>query len=219
MKKKKIVLVELFAGSGRISELARLRGIKTLTLDFNKKLAPDWTIDVNKLAAQEFLNKLECSLVWSKADIRIFWASVPCQSFTKLMIGENWNHVLLKKNIIRYTPKTKKATMGLELLNKAIELKNICKPTFYFFENPVGVMRHLSQIRTFAIRKTVSYLDYGFDYLKPTDIFTNNWDFKPLEIRWNKMKKGKIKISNLKNNYERSLIPDDLINLILDSCL
>ncbi len=214
-----IVLVELFSGSGHISTVARSRGFKTLTIDIDKMLSPDWCKNINEIAALEFLSKLDMELSWSKAKIKVFWASVPCPQFTKLMIAKNWHSVLLKKNTIRYTPKSENALLALELFNKAIELKNICKPDFYFFENPVGVMRHLSQVRSFAIRRTVSYLDYGFPYLKPTDIFTNNWDFKPIEINWNKMKKGDSKVFNNATAYKRSLIPKKLIECVIDSCL
>jgi len=214
-----IVLVELFAGSGHVSEIARSRGIKTLTIDINKKLSPDWIGNVLDLPGKDFLEMLEKKLNWSKARTRIFWASVPCTSFSKLMIAKNWNHISYKKNRIRYSPKNEKASAALELLDKTIELKNICKPDFYYFENPVGVLRHLSQVRQFAIRRTVAYLDYGFSYLKPTDIFTNNWNFKPKEINWNKMKKGNQKDFMNMSSYKRSLIPPKLIECIIDSCL
>ena len=214
-----IVLVELFAGSGHISEYARSLGIKTFTIDIEKKFSPDWTKNILEAAALELLEKLEQSLDWTKAKKRIFWASVPCQGFTKLMIAKNWESYLIKKNTIRYKPKSKKAYLALELLNKAIELKDACKPDLYYFENPVGVLRHLPQIRKLAIRKTVSYMDYGFDYLKPTDIFTNNWNFNPIELKWNKKEKGNKKSFNNKNAYQRSLIPPKLIKCIVDSCL
>lgn len=212
------IFIELFSGSAHLSEVARTRGYETFTIDFNEKLDPDWTIDISKLPALEIFEKIRYSLDWSEKDFVVFWASVPCPSFSKLMISENWYCTKISKNNYRYKPKSKKALLGLELLNKTLEIIKILKPNLYYLENPVGVMRHLPIMRKIPFIKTVSYLDYGFDYLKPTDIFTNNIEFKPREIKWNKMIKSTSKVATFNNSFKRSLIPTELAYEMIDSC-
>ena len=86
-------------------------------------------------------------------------------------------------------PKTHEGEMGLAILEKTVEI--ICyfyeknRNLIFYMENPRALMRHeetiLSQLPD-HIRHTVSYCKYGFIYMKPTDIWTNDrvWSPRPL---------------------------------------
>lgn len=57
----------------------------------------------------------------------------------------------------------------------------------------------------------------GFDYYKPTDIWTNCKDFKPKQIRGCMGVEFENSVKDLPNAYERSLIPPGLICEVFDS--
>lgn len=65
------------------------------------------------------------------------------------------------------------------MLEKTIEIIATSKPTYWFIENPRGMMRKVID-ELFAKhgitdyeRHTVSYCQYGSKIMKPTDIWTN----------------------------------------------
>ncbi len=64
---------------------------------------------------------------------------------------------------------------------KTLELiKAIC-PTYWFIENPRGVLRKMAFMDGLK-RNTVTYCQYGDERMKPTDIWTNleSWEPKPM---------------------------------------
>lgn len=72
----------------------------------------------------------------------------------------------------------------------------------------------MPQMRNFNLH-TVSYHDYGLDYYKPTDIFTNCPFLKLETIKTAVGKTFKSSVANLNSAYERSIVPEMLIEDIL----
>ncbi len=194
-----MLLLELFCGSKSISKQARLFGIKTVTLDNNKKYNPDICIDILKWDYKKLNLKPN-----------IIWASPVCTSWSIAC----HKHRTLKDNL---KPKTECAKNGELLIYKTIEIINYFKPKLWFIENPRGRLRHFKpmiELEKNNKRYNVHYGDYGFQTQKPTDIWTNlkKWDHR----------KGKIKKNILFENIKkknRSVIPSSLCNEIIYNCI
>lgn len=200
------VFVELFSGSGHISEIAATCGYKTVTIDVESKFNPDIKIDIANLRATML-----------PGNVDVIWASVPCTVYSILNIPNHWEKISIGWRQYYYVPKTKQAIEALRILTKTILLIKQLNPIFYFIENPRGALRHMPHMKFIPYRRTVSYADYGFDYYKPTDIFTNCQYFKPKEITTAVGQKFDNSIQNLSSAYERSLVPDELIRYLFQS--
>jgi hypothetical protein len=101
--------------------------------------------------------------------IVILWASPPCTTFSVASISHYWENG---------KPKNDKARLGIAILEKAIELIAEAAPTYWFIENPRGMMRKVideifERHGLKPIRHTVTYCQYGSKIMKPTDIWTN----------------------------------------------
>ena len=206
-------LLELFAGSRSVGKVAEKFGIEVFSVDINEFKNIDYITDI-----LEF----DYSKVPYKPNI--IWASPPCTYFSVASIGHHWNE--------DHTPKTEEAILGMQILNKTLEIIEHYKPDFYFIENPVGKMRR--KIKGIN-RTTITYCSYGDNRMKPTDIWSNHiydmfntkgWRPKPQCYAGNKKchheeapRGSKTGTQGLKNNYERSKIPEQLIVEIIASTL
>jgi site-specific DNA-cytosine methylase len=198
--------VELFAGSGHVSEVAQERGYETTTIDFNPKLSPDIAIDIHNLRRNQLPENVD-----------VVWASIPCTTYSIQSIKVHWTKISLGNRRYFFVPKTEKAKQSLRILRKTIKLIKQMNPLFYFIENPRGALRHFGEVQIIPYRKTVSYADYDFNYYKPTDIWTNCKYFNPVEIKTCVGQTFESSIKETNGNYLRSLIPPKLINEVFDS--
>jgi len=202
----KPVFVEIFSGSGHVSEVARERGYETVTIDNQKKLNPDICVDITNLRRSIL-----------PSSVHVVWASIPCTTYSVLSCSHHWKKIKIGYRKYYYAPRTDDAIAALRILSATIDLVKKLNPIFYFFENPRGALRHFPHLSFVPNRRTVAYSDYGFDYYKPTDIWTNCNNFKPKEIESAMGKEFDSGVLDLKDNYERSLIPELLIKEVLDS--
>lgn len=105
-----------------------------------------------------------------------------------------------------------------------MELIKELNPKYYFIENPVGGMRKMSWMQGIP-RYTTTYCQYGDTRMKPTDIWTNhpNPQLKPPCHRGDKCHEAaprgsKTGTQGLKNSMERSRIPQELCEHIVEIC-
>ena len=203
------MLLELFAGSRSVGNVAEQMGYDVFSIDIYNFDNIDLVIDILDLKKEMI-----------KFKPLVIWASPPCTYFSVASIGVHWN-----KN---HTPKTKEAELGMRILNKTLEIFNWFPDAFFYMENPRGKMR--KKVKGIN-RATVTYCSYGDIRMKPTDIWSNNiYDifningWKPRKMCFNGNKKchheeaprgSKTGTQGLKNNYERSKIPKQLIKEIL----
>ena len=147
----------------------------------------------------------------------IVWASPPCTTFSVASFGHHWYP--------DRKPKTEEAINGIKIIEKTVELINHIKklnPDLkYIIENPRGMLRKLDLIP--FERHTVTYCQYGDKRMKPTDIWTNIlWKPKPMckngqPCHEAAPRGSRTGTQGIKNNYERSKVPYELCNHLLES--
>jgi len=212
--------LELFAGSRSFSKVAKKFGHETFTTDIEPFEKIDvvcdvFDFDIDKMLFEEY------------GIPDIIWASPPCTFFSVGSIGKHWHK--------DHTPKTGEALYGMEIVEKTNEIIDIIKPKYYFIENPRGKLRKLPIIEQHPYQKTVTYCSYGDNRMKPTDIWSNHiydifntegWRPKPQCYAGNTKchheaapRGSKTGTQGLKNNYERSKIPEQLLIEIIASTL
>jgi site-specific DNA-cytosine methylase len=208
MKNNKYKTLELFCGTKSFSKIAREYGYDILTLDFAPEYDPDFTIDI-----MDF----DISMLGGyRPDI--IWASPPCQKFSVQALGHNWNKS--RDNI--FTPKNTQTIEAMEIVKKTVKIIQELNPKYFYIENPRAMLRKLDLIPyPFT---TVTYCQYGFRNMKPTDIWSNNSDWQMIaksckagmschEAAPRGSRSG---TQGIKNSKLKGVIPPDLIREILN---
>lgn len=168
---KQFNFVELFAGSGNISNAFSQAGFNTWKTDIRKRKGicePDLKIDIQNLHRP--------LIPFRKIDA--LWCAVPCTPFSFGSGDYYYKNGTYKPN----------AEIYLALLEKSISLIRECSPAFYFIENPRGRLQYEKVLRTFLQDtgghcREITLSSYGHCTTKPTHIFTNfnSWISKPLD--------------------------------------
>lgn len=198
--------LELFAGTQSFSKVARKRGHATFTVEVDPSLDPDWCGDVR---------------AWTPmCGYDVVWASPPCTAFSVASLGHHWGG-----GFRAYIPKTDGARLGVELVQRTLDIIKTVDPKWWFIENPRGVLRKLPLMAGFR-RVSLSYCQYGDDRMKPTDIWTNVppeiWTPKPMckngsPCHVRAPRGSRTGTQGLKGAKERGVIPPALFNEIFDS--
>ena len=214
MRNKVILMktIELFCGTKSFSKVAKQLGHYTHTIDKYNQFNPDSLLDI-----------MTATLIFSAVDV--LWASPPCTAFSVASIGRHWTG-----GNKAYIPKSKTAKEGLLLLDKTIQAIQGIKPRYWFIENPRGVMRKVIDkiFEKYCVtdyrRVTVSYCQYGDKRMKPTDIWTNCYEWTPRPMCHNGDKcheaaprGSKTSTQGLKGSTERGVIPPNLFREIFKS--
>jgi site-specific DNA-cytosine methylase len=202
-------VLELFAGSRSIGKAADRLAFDVYSSDIEQFGGIDYVTDI-----------LEFDVTKIPFVPDIIWASCPCTAFSVAAIGKNWTKVGDD-----YIPKNPRAEFGLKLVQKTLEIINHFNPTYFFIENPRGMLRKMP-IMADLPRQGVTYCQYGDTRMKPTDIWTNstNWIPRPMCKNGDPChvaapRGSKTGTQGLKGAYERSKIPEDLCFEILKSCI
>jgi hypothetical protein len=202
-------VLELFAGSRSVGKVAQKLSFNVYSSDIEQFGGIDYVTDI-----LEF----DPSKIPFKPDI--IWASCPCTAFSVAAIGKNWTKVGDD-----YIPKNPRAEFGLKLVQKTLEIIEHFNPTYFFIENPRGMLRKMP-IMADLQRQGVTYCQYGDTRMKPTDIWTNSTKWIPRPMCKNgdpchvaAPRGSKTGTQGLKGAYERSKIPEDLCFEILKSCI
>jgi hypothetical protein len=202
-------VLELFAGSRSVGKVAQKLSFNVYSSDIEQFGGIDYVTDI-----LEF----DPSKIPFKPDI--IWASCPCTAFSVAAIGKNWTKVGDD-----YISKNPRAEFGLKLVQKTLEIIEHFNPTYFFIENPRGMLRKMPIMADFP-RQGVTYCQYGDTRMKPTDIWTNSTKWIPRPMCKNgdpchvaAPRGSKTGTQGLKGSYERSKIPQDLCYEILKSCI
>jgi len=198
-------VLELFAGSRSFSNIADSLGHNTFTSDINAFDKIDYVTNILDFDVDK---------VPFKPDI--IWASCPCTFFSVASIGKHWHK--------DHTPKTEQAKLGVKIVQKTLDIIDHFNPKYFYIENPRGKLRKLDVISSVPYRKTVTYCSYKDSRMKPTDIFTNDFNWIPRNMCHNGNRDchhepaprgSRTGTQGLKGNYERSKIPNELCLEIL----
>ena len=202
-------LLELFAGSKSISNVAEELGFQVFSTDITEFCLIDYVTDI-----------LEFDVNKVPFIPDVIWASPPCTGFSVSACGYHWTG-----GKCAYIPKTKTAKLGIRIVLKTLEIIKYFNPQYYFIENPRGLLRKMSFMKDLK-RHTVTYCQYGDNRMKPTDIWTNSDKWQPRPICKNgdtchqsAPRGSRTGTQGKKNAYERSKIPRELCLEILKSCL
>ena len=153
-------VLELFCGTKSVGKVCDELGWETISLDIDKRFNPDICAD--------FMDWDYTTI----SGIDIIWSSPECKCYSMASGNRHFN--------IDKGPKTEQAKKSLDILKKLKECINYHKKLnpnlIYFIENPRARMRWFNKDLP---RYTICYCQYGFDRMKPTDIFTNKKDFIP----------------------------------------
>ena len=208
-------ILELFAGSRSFSKVAEELGHEVYTTDIEPFEKIDQVCHIFDFDVTKMLDEF--------GSPEICWASCPCTYFSVSSIGHHWN----KDN----TPKTKQAELGVKIVDHTLFLIKLLKPKYFYIENPRGKLRKLDVINknrflSVPLRKTVTYCSYGENRMKPTDIFTNDWNWIPREMCFNGNKDchhqpaprgSQTGTQGMKTAYEKSKVPYELCKEILEA--
>ena len=204
-------VLELFAGSKSIGRAAKELQYEVFSSDKNDFGGIDYVTDIRDYDTSNvpFVPN-------------ILWSSPPCTGFSVAAIGKNW----VKGEV--FTPKTDSARLGIELLDATLKLIDYylkLNPNLvWYIENPRGKMRKSPKLQPSEniIRHTVTYCQYGYKRMKPTDIWTNNSNWTPRPMCKNgdschvsAPRGSQTGTQGLKGNHERSKIPYQLCKEIL----
>lgn len=214
---KKLKVVEFFCGTKSISKAFKKAGHKTLTLDFDNYHKPDICKSILDFDIKD--------LDGFKPDI--IWASPPCTTFSVMSNFNYWDFPY---------PKNSKASINLAFVLKTLEMIDELKPKYWFIENPRGLLRKFKFMMKLP-RKTVTYCQYGAEYMKPTDIWTNATHWIPRKMCNNgdtcheearrgmktgvQGKKGGLRASSgwrKEDRVARAIIPKELCDEIVKVC-
>lgn len=207
-------ILELFAGTRSISKAFEKSGHKTFSIEWNKDFENiDLYEDINNITAKDII-KL-CNGVPD-----VIWASPDCTTYSIAAISHH-----RKKNEDGNLEAVSDYAKFCDKTNKhVLDLIQELKPKYYFIENPRGGLRKMDFMKG-LYRYTVTYCQYGDKRMKPTDIWTNhpNPQFKPIchngdDCHEKAPRGSKTGTQGLKGAKERSVIPEQLCEHIVDIC-
>ena len=201
-------VIELFSGSGTISEVFKEAGHTVFSVDIRKRKGicePDLRKNIMHLTTQD--------IPFEKC--HVLWASPPCDVWSYAAGSLHWDKWGY--------PKTVKCLEHIKLIKKCLELIEQISPEYYFIENPRGRLRKCPIMLDFlkqnqGMEKSLTYSSYEFSTTKPTNIFTNAINYHPKKMhRFGRGAKVQHRFDNL-TLCSKQKVPRPLAEEILKYC-
>lgn len=207
-------VLELFAGTRSVGKAFEARGHEVYSVEWDKKFENiDLYADILTVTAEQIIKE------FGRPDV--IWASPDCSTFSIAAISHHRRKNPITENL---DPVSDYAKFCDNVDQHVLDLIRELKPKYWFIENPRGGMRKMSWMKEFP-RYTVTYCQYGDSRMKPTDIWTNhpNPNFKPMckngaPCHTPAPRGSRTGTQGLKDSKERSVIPRELCEHIVDIC-
>jgi hypothetical protein len=203
-------VLDLFAGLGGFSSaFDESERWDVTTVEIDGKFDPDITADVMDLRPSDLLDTL------GEYDYLVIVASPPCTVFSPAGNHDLWD-------MDAQEPTAPKSQAHVALAYHTIGLIQALAPDYWFVENPRGRMRWvLGQPKA-----TVTYCQYGRDYMKPTDLWGEhppmtykNCGYARNCHKTNREDDGTSAVASMDSDHaKRSLVPYELSKAIRDAC-
>lgn len=201
-------VLELFCGTKSISHAFERRGHITFTVDDDPQHEPDLCMDI-----MDFKPDM---VPWPPD---VVWASPPCNCFSVASVYVHWD-----KRGPELIPKTERALEAQRQVKHTLSLIHDLGPTYWFIENPRGMLRTMPFMRG-LLRRTVTYCQYGDPRQKPTDIWTSCTGWQPKKIcgpgddcHEAAHRGAKTGTQGTANDIQRAIIPSALCDEIVRAC-
>lgn len=214
MENGKLNVLELFAGSRSFCKAAEERGHNTFSSDIEQFDGIDYAVDISDFNIDELPFNPD-----------VIWASPPCYAFSISSVRHHFHRYDNGDGTFHHEPKSETAKKGVEMVEKTIETIQALRPTYYFVENPRGLLRKLKIMEYFPIHSTVTYCQYGDERMKPTDIWHNNpyWQPRPMckngdDCHMSAPRGSRTGTQGRKNSFDRSKVPHELSLEVIRSC-
>lgn len=205
-------VLDIFSGTGSMSNVFKERGHDVLTIDWDKKHNPDMCDNILNISTDDIL------LYRGWKHIDFVHMSPDCTSYSIAAISTH-----------RYpdgSPKSEYAKKSDEVRKHIFLLLEELNPSYFTIENPVGMFRKMPELISFSKKyyhSKITYCQYGDTRMKPTDIWHN---IPTLQLKAPCHNGGNCHVraprgsktgtQGLKDSVERSRIP---YKLCLDICI
>lgn len=208
-------VLELFAGTRCISKAFEKRGHQTYSVEWDKNF-DNITLydDINNLTSEKIIEL--CNGIPD-----VIWASPDCTTYSVAGIS---HHRTKSPITSQLEPKSDYAKFCDKTNQHLISLIKEIQPKLYFIENPRGGLRKMKFMQDLP-RYTITYCQYGFDYMKPTDIWTNhpNPQFKSpckngLPCHISCPRGSSTGLQGISGSANRSKIPEQFCNHVVKIC-
>jgi site-specific DNA-cytosine methylase len=215
-------VLELFSGTHSVGKVCKEKGYEVISVDINDyrgKYPPTHKVDIMKFDYKKY----------KKDEFDIIWSSPPCVYYSVLQNSWLGRQRRDKKTKELYTFTKKHLEDNMKIgdmwVKKTLEIINYFNPRLWFMENP-----QTGRLKNRDFMKDLPYYDVDYcmycnwGYKKPTRIWTNKKDFKPLVCNKkcsNVDKEGKhsIQLGGFRkktSKLDRYRIPAKLIKSLLE---
>jgi len=196
--------LELFCGTKSFKK-ACPSDWEIISIDLLKKFDPDICVDiVNWDYKKAFENE----------HFDIIWASPPCRFFSiarNVSLGKyvKFHNAILTKELM----KLDELNHGLPPVLKTFEIIEYFKPTYWFMENPA-----YGRLRDYIDKPSiiVNYCRFGFNYKKPTRIWTNKTELKDKRCNCKQHNKKHLAWDKINGTANRYKMPIPLIQYLIE---
>ena len=206
-------VLELFAGTRSIGKAFEAHGHEVYSVEWDKRFA-DISLyeDILKVQAEDVIKN------FGHPDV--IWASPDCSSYSIAAIShhrqqDDHGNLIPVSDYAKFCDRVNQHVLCLILA---------LSPKYWFIENPRGGLRKMDFMNGLP-RYTITYCQYGDTRMKPTDIWTNHPcpNFKPMchngdSCHASAPRGAKTGTQGLKGSIERSRIPADFCEHIVDIC-
>ncbi len=191
----KRTMIELYSGSGTVARTFAAKGFKTLTVDNDPKLTPDYCVDITATDSDNYraLGFDQPGFIWASPDCRKWsWASGARNEF----------------RAANNDPLSQESQDAVDMVKHTLALIEELDPTYWVLENPDhGALKDQDFMKKYPTTR-VMYCAYGLKYQKRTRLwgrFPPSWI--PRTICHHLSHPN---IKGFKDAYNRAIVPVDL---------